>query len=90
MRLRVGMEKYNSSMVTVESCVQEMWQSAVHTHTAPTNILSSGSPSEGPSQWKCQVCSDGGIIEVVSVPHVFRYLVAELAAMNIRVKVETT
>ena len=55
--------------------------------TAPINILSPGSPLEGPS--KCQMCSDGGVIEVVSVPYVFRYLVAELAAMNIRVKVET-
>ena len=29
------------------------------------------------------MCSDGGQIEIVSVPYVFRYLVAELAAMNI-------
>ena len=50
----------------------------------------SGSPSEGHSQWKCRMCSDGGHIEVVSVPYVFRYLVAELAAMNIRVKIETS
>ena len=28
------------------------------------------------------MCSDGGHIEVVSVPYVFRYLVAELAAIT--------
>ena len=39
-------------------------------------------PSEGPFQWKCQMCSDGGVIEVISVAHVFRYLVAELAAAH--------
>ena len=36
------------------------------------------------------MCSDGGQIEIVSVPYVFRYLVAELAAMNIRVELHTT
>ena len=39
-------------------------------------------------QWKCRMCEDEGLIEVISVPYVFRYLVAELAAMNIRVKLE--
>ena len=41
-------------------------------------------------QWKCRMCEDGGLIEVISVPYVFRYLVAELAAMNIRVKLESS
>ena len=58
----------------------------------PTSVTASQSTSlaEARSQWKCQMCSDGGHIEVVSVPYVFRYLVAELAAMNIRVKLETS
>jgi DNA-directed RNA polymerase I subunit RPA2 len=47
-------------------------------------------PSNDRSRWKCLMCSDGGHIEVVTVPYVFRYLVAELAAMNIRVKIETS
>ena len=47
-------------------------------------------PSNGRSRWKCLMCSDGGHIEVVTVPYVFRYLVAELAAMNIRMKIETS
>ena len=45
--------------------------------------------SERSSHWKCCMCSDGGQIEIVSVPYVFRYLVAELAAMNIRVELRT-
>ena len=36
------------------------------------------------------MCSDGGHIEIVSVPYVFRYLVAELAAMNIRIEIKTS
>ena len=37
--------------------------------------------------WQCRVCEGGGRVEVIDVPYVLRYLVAELAAMNIRVKV---
>ena len=46
--------------------------------------------SEVQPQWKCRMCGDGGQIDVISVPYVFRYLVAELAAMNIRVKLDTS
>jgi len=49
----------------------------------PTNL-------PGMSEWRCRACPDGGQIEVISVPYVFRYLVAELAAMNIRVDIETS
>ena len=41
-------------------------------------------------EWKCRLCEDGGQIDVISVPYVFRYLVAELAAVNIKVKLETS
>ena len=37
--------------------------------------------------WKCSTCEDGGQIDVIIVPYVFRYLVAELAAMNIKLKI---
>lgn len=40
-------------------------------------------------EWRCRLCADGGQIGVISVPYVFRYLIAELAAMNIRVNLET-
>ena len=40
-------------------------------------------------EWKCRLCEDGGQIDIISVPYVFRYLVAELAAVNIKVKLET-
>ena len=52
-------------------------------NVSPTNL-------PGTSEWHCLACPDGGHIEVVSVPYVFRYLVAELAAMNIRVDIETS
>lgn len=35
---------------------------------------------------KCVLCEDSGSVEEVSVPYIFRYLVAELASMNIKVK----
>uniref|UniRef100_A0A663N0G0 DNA-directed RNA polymerase subunit beta n=1 Tax=Athene cunicularia TaxID=194338 RepID=A0A663N0G0_ATHCN len=37
-------------------------------------------------RYSCSVCSEVDTIEVVPVPHVFRYFVAELAAMNIKTK----
>ena len=41
-------------------------------------------------EWRCHVCRQGGKVEVVPVPHVVRYLVAELVAMNIRVKMDVS
>ncbi|XP_064598141.1 LOW QUALITY PROTEIN: DNA-directed RNA polymerase I subunit RPA2-like [Liolophura sinensis] len=40
--------------------------------------------------WKCGVCESREHIELITVPYVFRYLVAELAAMNIKVELEVT
>ncbi|XP_077553556.1 DNA-directed RNA polymerase I subunit RPA2 homolog [Haemaphysalis longicornis] len=37
-------------------------------------------------KWTCPTCRTGDFIEIISIPYVFRYLVAELAAMNIDVK----
>ena len=42
------------------------------------------------SEWACHLCEEKGRVDVISVPYVFRYLVAELAAMNIRVKMNVT
>ncbi|RXM98992.1 DNA-directed RNA polymerase I subunit RPA2 [Acipenser ruthenus] len=36
----------------------------------------------------CTVCKKSDSVDVVSVPYVFRYFVAELAAMNIKVKLD--
>ncbi|XP_019404522.1 PREDICTED: DNA-directed RNA polymerase I subunit RPA2 [Crocodylus porosus] len=36
----------------------------------------------------CTVCNESDTIDTVSVPYVFRYFVAELAAMNIKVKLD--
>ena len=39
-------------------------------------------------EWTCKFCEDDATISVISVSYVFRYLVAELAAMNIKVHLE--
>jgi len=39
----------------------------------------------GRNHWMCQACGDGDHVTKMVVPYVFRYLLAELAAMNIRV-----
>jgi DNA-directed RNA polymerase beta subunit len=46
-------------------------------------------PMSRGSQIICSVCNDSSKIVQISLPHVFRYMTAELAAMNIRVSVET-
>lgn len=55
--------------------------------TTPTDPSLCHTPA---GEWKCRLCQEEGRIDVISVPYVFRYLIAELAAMNIRVKVEVT
>ncbi|XP_061179833.1 DNA-directed RNA polymerase I subunit RPA2-like [Saccostrea echinata] len=44
--------------------------------------------SEKVRQWKCRACKKTDSVQIVTIPFVFRYLVAELAAMNIRVKLD--
>ncbi|XP_060043317.1 DNA-directed RNA polymerase I subunit RPA2 isoform X2 [Erinaceus europaeus] len=39
-------------------------------------------------KYNCTVCNRSDTIDTVSVPYVFRYFVAELAAMNIKVKLD--
>jgi len=39
-------------------------------------------------EWTCMFCKEDANISVISVSYVFRYLVAELAAMNIKVHLE--
>ncbi|XP_043298497.1 DNA-directed RNA polymerase I subunit RPA2-like [Cervus canadensis] len=39
-------------------------------------------------KYNCALCNRSDTIDTVSVPYVFRYLVAELAAMNIKVKLD--
>uniref|UniRef100_A0A8C3FD96 DNA-directed RNA polymerase subunit beta n=1 Tax=Chrysemys picta bellii TaxID=8478 RepID=A0A8C3FD96_CHRPI len=39
-------------------------------------------------KYYCTVCNQSDTIDTVSVPYVFRYFVAELAAMNIKVKLD--
>ncbi|XP_074659731.1 DNA-directed RNA polymerase I subunit RPA2-like [Tubulanus polymorphus] len=40
--------------------------------------------------WMCSVCRVRDTIKPVEIPYVFRYLVAELASMNIKVSLDTT
>ncbi|KAL4221906.1 DNA-directed RNA polymerase I subunit RPA2 [Mactra antiquata] len=44
--------------------------------------------SEKSQQWSCLQCKSGSHIEVISIPYVFRYLAAELAAVNIRLDLD--
>ena len=46
-----------------------------------------GSLKAASSIARCQVCETSSSIEVVALPYVFKYLAAELAAMNIQMKV---
>jgi len=39
-------------------------------------------------EWTCKYCEENASISIISVSYVFRYLVAELAAMNIKVHLE--
>ncbi|XP_060076797.1 DNA-directed RNA polymerase I subunit RPA2-like [Ylistrum balloti] len=44
--------------------------------------------SEMRRKWTCMLCKRSDTINVITVPFVFRYLVAELAAINIKVQLE--
>ena len=39
-------------------------------------------------KWTCKVCESTEHIQLLAFPYVFRYLVAELAAMNIKVALD--
>ena len=43
---------------------------------------------EASKKWKCQVCQRADSVKLINVPYVFQYLVAELAAMNIKVNLD--
>jgi DNA-directed RNA polymerase I subunit RPA2 len=36
----------------------------------------------------CTICNDGDKIDVIAIPYVFRYLCTELAAMNVKLRLE--
>ncbi|XP_069110170.1 LOW QUALITY PROTEIN: DNA-directed RNA polymerase I subunit RPA2-like [Argopecten irradians] len=44
--------------------------------------------SEKRRKWTCMICKRTDTIQIITVPFVFRYLIAELAAINIKVQVE--
>lgn len=39
-------------------------------------------------KWTCKTCDSGENIQLLAFPYVFRYLVAELAGMNIKVSLD--
>jgi DNA-directed RNA polymerase I subunit RPA2 len=53
------------------------------------------SPEVHASQWDttgavtCRVCQTGASVESIEIPFVFRYLATELAAMNIKMSLQT-
>ncbi|KAJ8320233.1 hypothetical protein KUTeg_001820 [Tegillarca granosa] len=44
--------------------------------------------SESRRKWTCITCKRTDCISIITVPYVFRYLIAELAAMNINVEMK--
>jgi DNA-directed RNA polymerase I subunit RPA2 len=36
----------------------------------------------------CKVCQEKGKVEEVEMPYIFRYLVAQLASVNIKIKID--
>ena len=46
------------------------------------SVMAGGSASKG--RTVCRVCDTSKYVERVAVPYVFKYLVSELTAMNIR------
>ncbi|KAK2177567.1 hypothetical protein NP493_591g01025 [Ridgeia piscesae] len=52
-------------------------------------VMSNAASSfEATRAWMCSVCQLENTVEAISIPYVFRYLVAELAAMNIKVTLD--
>ena len=43
---------------------------------------------EVPRKWSCLLCKNTDTVHVVRMPYVFRYLVAELASVNIKVSLD--
>lgn len=39
-------------------------------------------------KWTCKTCESSDHIQLLAFPYVFRYLVAELAGMNIKVSMD--
>lgn len=44
--------------------------------------------SERNRRWTCKACKQKDSVQTITLPFVFRYLVAELSAMNIKVKLD--
>ncbi|VDI73267.1 Hypothetical predicted protein [Mytilus galloprovincialis] len=44
--------------------------------------------AEQERKWSCSICKQTNSIELIKVPYVFKYLVAELAAINIKVNLD--
>ena len=50
----------------------------------PNNKTGGGAPGSARPRVSCRACGDGSAVRRVPLPHVFRFLAAELAAMNIK------
>jgi len=54
---------------------------------SPLHVAESFEEGKRGGMWCC-VCESGKDIDIIAVPYVFRYLCTELAAMNVRLKLE--
>jgi DNA-directed RNA polymerase I subunit RPA2 len=68
------------------------WYSDFHFQVSfdSINSLTSISLSDSFKQAKCQACGSLNTIDLVSMPYVFKFLAIELAAMNIKLKIDIT
>ena len=57
----------------------------------PTRAVNGGAYSrEANFRQECVCCPDGGKIDVVKAPYVYRYLLAELSSVNMRLTMTPT
>ena len=61
--------------------------SPLHLKEGDMKLEEGASECGGGGIW-CVVCETGSEIDIIAVPYVFRYLCTELAAMNVRLKLE--
>lgn len=55
----------------------------------PCFSLSPSDPSQG-RHMRCRLCDEKGDVVTVEIPHIYKYLVAQMASMNINLKMKVT
>ena len=66
-------------------CGSVLTSTTIQRHKRAVAEIAGLPPARAPKTFTCQSCKTSSGMETVAMPYVFRYLAAELAAMNIRV-----